>query len=129
MRNSVWVLREEIQNDVPPDRSSRTEIRRRGAAAFLFSPPVWAAAEPSQLVMSVAAQVIDIAKTKTGATREAAFREVLRNTFDLPYMGHLVLGTIGTRPANSSGHASLLRSKPRRSAPTASGSASSPDTL
>ena len=64
-----------------------------GAAALLFALPVWAAADPSQLVKSVTAQVIDIVKTKTGATREAAFREVLRNNFDLPYMGRLALGT------------------------------------
>ena len=64
-----------------------------GAAALLFVTPVWAAADPSQLVKSVTAQVIDIVKTKTGATREAAFREVLRNDFDLPYMGRQALGT------------------------------------
>jgi phospholipid transport system substrate-binding protein len=64
-----------------------------GAAALLFALPVWAAADPSQLVKSVTAQVIDIVKTKTGATREAAFREVLRNDFDLPYMARLALGT------------------------------------
>jgi phospholipid transport system substrate-binding protein len=64
-----------------------------GAAALLFASPVWAAADPSQLVKSVTAQVIDIVKTKTGATREAAFREVLRNDFDLPYMARLALGT------------------------------------
>jgi phospholipid transport system substrate-binding protein len=62
-------------------------------AAALFALPVWAAADPSQLVKSVTAQVIDIVKTKTGATREAAFREVLRNDFDLPYMARLALGT------------------------------------
>ena len=55
--------------------------------------PSWAAADPSQLVKSVTAQVIDIVKTKTGASHEAAFREVLRNNFDLPYMGRLALGT------------------------------------
>ena len=64
-----------------------------GAAVLLFALPVWAAADPSQLVKSVTAQVIDIVKTKTGATREAAFREVLRNDFDLPYMARLALGT------------------------------------
>jgi phospholipid transport system substrate-binding protein len=64
-----------------------------GAAALLFALPVWAAADPSQLVKSVTAHVIDIVKTKTGATREAAFREVLRNDFDLPYIGRLALGT------------------------------------
>jgi phospholipid transport system substrate-binding protein len=64
-----------------------------GAAALLFALPVWAAADPSQLVKSVTAQAIDIVKTKSGASREAAFREVLRNDFDLPYMGRLQLGT------------------------------------
>jgi phospholipid transport system substrate-binding protein len=63
------------------------------AAALLFALPVWAAADPAQLVKSVTAHVIDIVKTKTGAPREAAFREVLRNEFDLPYMGRLALGT------------------------------------
>jgi phospholipid transport system substrate-binding protein len=63
-----------------------------GAAALLFALPVWAAADPSQLVKSVTAQAIAIVKTKTGATREAAFREVLRNDFDLPYIGRLALG-------------------------------------
>jgi phospholipid transport system substrate-binding protein len=64
-----------------------------GAAALLFALPVWAAADPGQLVKSVTAHVADIVKTKTGTTREAAFREVLRNDFDLPYIGRLVLGT------------------------------------
>jgi phospholipid transport system substrate-binding protein len=63
-----------------------------GAAALLFALPVWAAADPSQLVKSVTAQVIDIVRTKTGATREAAFREILRHDFDLPYMARLALG-------------------------------------
>jgi len=64
-----------------------------GAAAFLFALPAWAAAEPGQLVQSVTARVIDIVKTKSGAPREAAFRDVLRNDFDLPYIGRLALGT------------------------------------
>src|SRR5436190_9134703 len=64
-----------------------------GAAALLLAQPVWAASDPSQLVKSVTAQVIDIVKTKSGAPREAAFREVLRNNFDLPYMARLALGT------------------------------------
>ena len=63
-----------------------------GAAALMLAQPVWAASDPGQLVKSVTAQVTDIVKTKTGATREAAFREVLRNNFDLPYMGRQALG-------------------------------------
>ena len=64
-----------------------------GAAALLLAQPVWAASDPSQLVKGVTAQVIGIVKTKSGAPREAAFREVLRNNFDLPYMARLALGT------------------------------------
>jgi phospholipid transport system substrate-binding protein len=64
-----------------------------GVAALLLAQPVGAASDPSQLVKSVTAQVIDIVKTKSGAPREAAFREVLRNNFDLPYMGRQALGT------------------------------------
>jgi phospholipid transport system substrate-binding protein len=42
---------------------------------------------------AVTAPVIGIVKTKTGTTDEAAFRELLRTNFDLPYMGRLALGT------------------------------------
>jgi hypothetical protein len=98
-----------------------------GAAALLFALPVWAAADPAQLVKSVTAHVIDIVKTKTGATREAAFREVLRNDFDLPYMGRLALGTRKTSQRTAAG-AFLAAPKPRKCAPTASSSASLPDT-
>ncbi|HZX85046.1 MAG TPA: ABC transporter substrate-binding protein, partial [Reyranella sp.] len=41
---------------------------------------------------TVTAQVIDIVKSMTGASHEAAFREVLRSNFDLPCMGRLALG-------------------------------------
>ena len=79
-------------------RKSSHLLLAAGAAALLFALPafalpVWAVADPSQLVKSVSAQAIDIVKTKTGATREAAFREVLRHDFDLPYIGRLALGT------------------------------------
>ncbi len=37
-------------------------------------------------------RAIDIATTTSGAPRDAAFREVLRNNFDLPHMARLVLG-------------------------------------
>jgi ABC-type transporter MlaC component len=40
----------------------------------------------------VTAPVIGIVKAKTGASNEAALREVLRTNFDLPYMGRLALG-------------------------------------
>lgn len=41
----------------------------------------------------VTAQVFGIVNTKTDASHEAAFRAVLQNNFDLPYMGRLALGT------------------------------------
>jgi phospholipid transport system substrate-binding protein len=41
----------------------------------------------------VTARVLGIVNTKTGAFDDAAFREVLRNNFDLPYMGRAALGT------------------------------------
>jgi phospholipid transport system substrate-binding protein len=41
----------------------------------------------------VTAQVIDVVKSKVGASHEAALREGLRNDFDWPYMGRLALGT------------------------------------
>jgi phospholipid transport system substrate-binding protein len=40
----------------------------------------------------VTARVMDIVNAKTGASHEAAFREVLRNNFDLPYMARSELG-------------------------------------
>ena len=36
--------------------------------------------------------VTGFVKTRTGASHEAAFREVLRHNFDLPYMGRKALG-------------------------------------
>ena len=41
----------------------------------------------------VTARVIDVVKSKIGASHEAALREGLRNDFDWPYMGRLALGT------------------------------------
>jgi len=63
-----------------------------GMAAALFVLPVWAASDPSTLVETVATRVSEIVKTKTGADREAAIRQVLRDDFDLPYMGRMALG-------------------------------------
>jgi phospholipid transport system substrate-binding protein len=40
----------------------------------------------------VAAEVIEIVKTKTGADRQAAIRKVLQANFDLPFMGRSALG-------------------------------------
>jgi len=68
-----------------------------GAAALLLALPVvtlpvWAASDPGQLVKNVTTQVVDISRTKSGASRDAAFREVLRNNFDLAHIARQVLG-------------------------------------
>jgi phospholipid transport system substrate-binding protein len=62
---------------------------------FLVS-PVWAAVratDPGKLIETVTAEVTEIARTSTGASREAAVRQVLRDNFDLSYMGSAALGT------------------------------------
>ena len=63
-----------------------------GVAALLSTLSAGAAGDPGQLVQRVTTQAIDIATTQRGATRDAAFREVLRRNFDLPHMARLVLG-------------------------------------
>jgi phospholipid transport system substrate-binding protein len=67
------------------------------AAALLFALPVWAAAEPGQFVKNVTGQLADIARTKSGASRDAAVREVLRNNFDLAHMARVALGSHWTQ--------------------------------
>ncbi|HET6221430.1 MAG TPA: ABC transporter substrate-binding protein [Dongiaceae bacterium] len=64
-----------------------------GAAALLFALPVWAAADPGQFVKNVTGQLADIARTKSGASRDAAVREVLRNNFDLAHVARVALGS------------------------------------
>ncbi len=63
------------------------------AAAVVFVLPAWAVADPSQLVKAVAAEVVEIVSTKTGAPRDAAIHQVLRNNFDWSYMARAALGT------------------------------------
>ena len=63
------------------------------AAAVVFALPVWAAAEPGQFVKNVTGQLADIARTKSGTSRDAAVREVLRNNFDLAHMARVALGS------------------------------------
>jgi len=63
-----------------------------GMAAALFVLPAWAASDPSRLIETVAARVTEIVKTKTGADREAAIRQVLHDNFDLAYIGRMALG-------------------------------------
>jgi phospholipid transport system substrate-binding protein len=61
-------------------------------AALLFVVPAWSAADPGQFVKNVTGQLADIARTKSGASRDAAVREVLRNNFDLGHMARVALG-------------------------------------
>jgi phospholipid transport system substrate-binding protein len=63
------------------------------AAAIVFALPVWAAPEPGQFVKNVTGQLADIARTKSGTSRDAAVREVLRNNFDLAHMARVALGS------------------------------------
>jgi len=62
------------------------------AATALFALPA-AAADASKLIRTVTAEVIEIVKTRTGADRQAAMRQVVQDNFDLPYMGRTALGT------------------------------------
>jgi phospholipid transport system substrate-binding protein len=63
-----------------------------GAGVALLSLPALAA-DAASMVNAAAAQVIDIVKTKTGAERQAAIRQIMQANFDLPYMGQAALGT------------------------------------
>jgi phospholipid transport system substrate-binding protein len=63
-----------------------------GVAALLSTLSAGAAGDPGQMVQRVTTQAIDIATTMRGAPRDAAFREVLHNDFDMPHMARLVLG-------------------------------------
>jgi phospholipid transport system substrate-binding protein len=61
----------------------------------LFVSPVSAAVQatdPGTLIEAVTAEVSEIAKTRTGSSRDTAIRQVLRDNFDLAYMGSAALG-------------------------------------
>ncbi len=72
--------------------SRRVVLGLVGAAASTIVFPA-VADDSAKLVERVAAQVIDIVKTKQGAARQAAVLQVLQTDFDLPYMGRSALGT------------------------------------
>jgi len=63
------------------------------AAAIVFVLPAWAVADPSQMVKAVTAEVVGIVNTKSGANRDVAIHQVLRNNFDWSYMARAALGT------------------------------------
>ena len=63
------------------------------AAALLFVFPAGAAGDPGQFVKNVTGQLADIARTKSGASRDAAVREVLRTSFDLAHIARVALGS------------------------------------
>jgi phospholipid transport system substrate-binding protein len=63
-----------------------------GTAAILLALPA-SAADSSMLIESMISRINEIARTKTGADRQAAMREVVQNNFDLPYMGRSALGS------------------------------------
>lgn len=67
-----------------------------GAIATLLALPASAAvdaAEPTQLIQSVATNLSDNVQTKSGSERESAMRALLRQKFDLGYMAASALGS------------------------------------
>lgn len=81
-----------MERTVPLLASRRVVLGLVGAAASTIAFPA-VAEDSARLVERVAAQVIDIVKTKQGAARQAAVLQVLQTDFDLPYMGRSALGT------------------------------------
>jgi len=101
IRRADAVKRALIQNGVPAaaiETAGRGQTKPLVATADGVREPqnrrVELAGLQSQASMDiVTALVTGIVKTKTGASHEAAFREVLRHSFDLPYRGRSALGT------------------------------------
>ncbi len=76
--------------------SRRVVLQFAAGAAGLAIGPAFAAPSDgpaAQLIEKVSAEVIEIVKTKTGAEREAAIRQILEQYFDLPAMGRSALAT------------------------------------
>jgi phospholipid transport system substrate-binding protein len=76
-----------------------TSIRRvlgtllvAGTASFLLALPA-SAADPGKLIESMTNEIVEIGRTRHGADRQAAMRQVVQNNFDLPYMGRSALGS------------------------------------
>ena len=61
-------------------------------AAILTAPPVQAAADPGKLIEQLIAEIGYIARTKTGADRQEAMRQVVQDKFDFVYIGRSALG-------------------------------------
>jgi phospholipid transport system substrate-binding protein len=49
--------------------------------------------DAAKLIQTVADEVIELIKHKTGAERQAGIQKVLETYFDMPYMGRAALGT------------------------------------
>src|SRR5689334_15047754 len=72
--------------------ASRRAVLRLASAAVLAAAPARAADGPAaQLIEKVAAEVIALIKSTTGAPREAAIRQVLVANFDMAAMGRAAL--------------------------------------
>jgi phospholipid transport system substrate-binding protein len=63
-----------------------------GAAVALSGLPA-SAADPGKLIESMTSEVVEIARTKAGAERQAAMRQIVQDNFDLSYMGRSALGS------------------------------------
>jgi phospholipid transport system substrate-binding protein len=100
IRRADAVTRALIQDGVP---AAAIETTGRGQANLLV-PTADGIREPQNRRVELAgprgrasmdivtAQIVSMIKTATAASDEAAVRQVLRNNFDLPYIGRLALG-------------------------------------
>jgi phospholipid transport system substrate-binding protein len=64
-----------------------------GTLAVLLASPAGAAADPAKLIEQLIGEISEIARTRTGADRQAAMRQVVQDKFDLAYLGRSALGT------------------------------------
>ena len=63
-----------------------------GTATLLLGSPASAAADPGKLIEQLIGEISEIARTRTGADRQAAMRQVVQDKFDLPALGRSALG-------------------------------------
>lgn len=70
----------------------RVVLGLAASAAVAFCALPASAADPAKLIETVAGEVIDIIKTKTGADRQNAIKKVLQTNFDMNAMGRSALG-------------------------------------
>jgi phospholipid transport system substrate-binding protein len=62
-----------------------------GTATLVLPAPA-SAADAGGLIQTMTTEIIEVARTKTGDDRQAAMRRIVRDNFDIPYVGRLALG-------------------------------------